>query len=340
MYSKEIETLSTNFPDPEHKKIAFYIGLLLAISSSIFIGSSFIIKKLSLKRLNKVGGIRAGAGGFGYLKDWMWWVGFLTMGVGELANFGAYAFAPASLVTPLGALSVLVSAVLASKFLNEILSFNAKMGCLLCILGSIVIVIHAPHEEEFDSIDELLSKVMEPDFLYYLFIVSVIVISIVFFLGPRYGSRYVTVYVALCSAMGSLTVMSCKALGLSIRAAATGDLPYKKLWIVFLLLFIVVLFICLQMNYLNKALDIFDTSLVTPVYYVMFTTMVIVVSAILFKEWAHMEWTSILGVLCGFGITIVAIFLLSGNHKEIHVSIARNSREFREYGSSRFPRTV
>jgi len=32
----------------------------------------------------------------------------VTVGVGEATNFLAYAFAPASLVTPLGALSVLV----------------------------------------------------------------------------------------------------------------------------------------------------------------------------------------------------------------------------------------
>ena len=30
------------------------------------------------------------------------------MGIGEIANFAAYAFAPAILVTPLGALSVLI----------------------------------------------------------------------------------------------------------------------------------------------------------------------------------------------------------------------------------------
>jgi hypothetical protein len=30
------------------------------------------------------------------------------MGIGELCNFAAYGFAPASVVTPLGALSVLV----------------------------------------------------------------------------------------------------------------------------------------------------------------------------------------------------------------------------------------
>lgn len=32
----------------------------------------------------------------------------LTMVVGEVANFAAYAFAPAILVTPLGALSIIV----------------------------------------------------------------------------------------------------------------------------------------------------------------------------------------------------------------------------------------
>ena len=32
----------------------------------------------------------------------------LTMVVGEIANFAAYAFAPAILVTPLGALSIIV----------------------------------------------------------------------------------------------------------------------------------------------------------------------------------------------------------------------------------------
>lgn len=49
------------------------------------------------------------------------------MGVGEAANLLAYAFAPAALVTPLGALSVLVAAVLSSKFLNEHLNFIGKV---------------------------------------------------------------------------------------------------------------------------------------------------------------------------------------------------------------------
>lgn len=52
---------------------------------------------------------------------------FFSVGIGEFANFAAYAFAPASLVTPLGALSVLVAAILASRFLNEKLNLLGKV---------------------------------------------------------------------------------------------------------------------------------------------------------------------------------------------------------------------
>ena len=85
----------------------FYIGLSLAISSSVFIGSSFILKKKGLIKLSSQGnnqsqkGLRAAQGGHGYLKEWTWWSGFLTMGLGELCNFAAYGFVPATLVTPL-----------------------------------------------------------------------------------------------------------------------------------------------------------------------------------------------------------------------------------------------
>jgi hypothetical protein len=41
-------------------------------------GSSFIIKKKALIRLNRTGAVRAGAGGFGYLKEWIWWAGLLS----------------------------------------------------------------------------------------------------------------------------------------------------------------------------------------------------------------------------------------------------------------------
>ncbi|XP_075224164.1 magnesium transporter spict [Lycorma delicatula] len=298
----------------------FYIGLGLAISSSFFIGSSFIIKKLALIKLTKGGSIRASAGGFGYLKEWIWWAGLITMGIGEAANFAAYAFAPASLVTPLGALSVLVASVLASKFLNEKLNLLGKLGCFLCVLGSTLIVIHAPKEEEVENLETLLFKLQEPDFVLYVMFVLVITFITACYIGPLYGHRNVAVYLILCSAIGSLTVMSCKGLGLAIKETLSGYQNEMSNWLTWLFLILVIIFVTIQMAYLNKSLDLFNTGIVTPVYYVMFTALVITASAILFKEWVHLSFEDILGNICGFLVVIVAIILLN-TFKDMDVSL-------------------
>ena len=83
------------------------------------------------------------------------------MGVGELCNFAAYGFVPATLVTPLGALSVLISAILSAYFLDEKLNRIGKIGCFLTAIGSTVMVIHAPKEGDVRSIKDLLYKMQE-----------------------------------------------------------------------------------------------------------------------------------------------------------------------------------
>ncbi|CAL1677554.1 unnamed protein product [Lasius platythorax] len=297
----------------------FYIGLGLAISSSGFIGASFIIKKIALIRLQRYGGIRASSGGFGYLKEWIWWAGLLSMGIGETANFIAYAFAPASLVTPLGALSVLVSAVLASKYLNEKLNLLGKMGCLLCVLGSTIIVLHSPKEENVSSLSDLIIKLKQPGYISYVLIVIMCTLSIVFYFGPAYGKQNILVYICLCSSVGSLTVMSCKGLGLALKETISGKENAFVVWLTWVFIFSIILCIMVQMNYLNKSLDLFDTSIVTPIYYVFFTTLVIVASAILFREWERMSVENTLGASCGFLIVIIAIFLLNA-FKEVDIN--------------------
>lgn len=73
-----------------------------------------------------------------------------VMILGELCNFAAYAFVEALVVvricitptskpsnilqTPMGALSVVICAILSSIFLNEKLSFFGWLGCSLCLV--------------------------------------------------------------------------------------------------------------------------------------------------------------------------------------------------------------
>src|SRR5277367_633857 len=82
--------------------------------------------------------------------------------MGEVANFAAYAFAPAILVTPLGALSVLIGAVLGSYFLKEELGTLGKLGCAICLIGSVIIVLHAPPDKEINDVQEILNYAIQP----------------------------------------------------------------------------------------------------------------------------------------------------------------------------------
>jgi drug/metabolite transporter (DMT)-like permease len=86
----------------------------------------------------------------------------LAVIVGETANFAAYAFAPAILVTPLGALSVLIGAVLGSYFLKEELGILGKLGCAICLIGSIIIILHAPADPDIKTIDKILDLAIQP----------------------------------------------------------------------------------------------------------------------------------------------------------------------------------
>ncbi|XP_058007087.1 probable magnesium transporter NIPA4 isoform X4 [Hevea brasiliensis] len=228
-------------------------GLILALSSSIFIGASFIVKKKGLKKAG-ASGIRAGSGGYSYLYEPLWWLGMITMIVGEIANFAAYAFAPAILVTPLGALSIIISAVLAHIILNEKLHIFGILGCVLCVVGSTTIVLHAPQEREIESVKEVWDLATEPAFLFYAALVITAVFVIIFHYIPDYGQTHIMVYIGVCSLVGSLSVMSVKALGIALKLTLSGmnQLIYPQTWAFTL---VVITCVLTQMNYLNKDWD-------------------------------------------------------------------------------------
>lgn len=154
-------------------------------------------------------------------------------------------------------------------------------------------------------------------FATFVIIVALIFICVV---GPRHGQTNILVYITICSVIGSLSVSCVKGLGIAIKEVIAGHavLSNPLAWLLVLSL---VVCVSTQINYLNKALDIFNTSLVTPIYYVFFTTSVLMCSAILFKEWEHMGYDDIIGTLSGFFTIIIGIFLLHA-FKDINISLA------------------
>ncbi|XP_038897343.1 probable magnesium transporter NIPA6 isoform X3 [Benincasa hispida] len=244
----------------------------------------------------------------------------ITMIVGEFSNFVAYIYAPAILVTPLGAISIIVSAVLAHFFLKEKLQKMGVLGCILCVVGSTMIVLHAPGERTPSSVDEIWELATQPTFLLYTASVIAIVLFLVLYCEPRYGQTNILIYIGICSIIGSLTVMSIKAIGIAIKLTMEGwsQVAHFQTWV-----FVMVAISCIiiQLNYLNKvkisfwslyfgfhsnlALDTFDTAVVSPIHYAMFTSFTIFASVIMFKDWSGQSASSIASELCGF-VTILS----------------------------------
>ncbi|ETN40140.1 uncharacterized protein HMPREF1541_04416 [Cyphellophora europaea CBS 101466] len=283
------------------------VGLSLAVASGVFIGISFVLKKVGLLKANAKYNEEAGEG-YGYLKNAHWWGGMILMIIGEICNFVAYAFVDAILVTPLGALSVVVTTVLSAIFLKERLSFVGKVGCFACIIGSIIIVMNAPEQSAVADIQEMQHFVIAPGFLSYAGVIIVGCAIIAFWVGPRYGKKSMLVYLSVCSLIGGLSVVATQGLGSAVVAQAGGK-PQFNQWFLYVLLVFVIATLLTEIIYLNKALNLFNAALVTPTYYVFFTSATIVTSAILFRGFKG-TGVQIATVIMGFLVICSGVVLL------------------------------
>lgn len=146
-------------------------------------------------------------------------------------------------------------------------------------------------------------------FVTFAVLITVVALVLIFIVAPRRGQTNILIYILICSLIGAFSVSSVKGLGIAIKQMLEWKPVYRHP-LVYVLVGTLVLSVSTQINYLNKALDVFNTSLVTPIYYVCFTTTVVTCSIILFKEWSTMDLGDIVGTLSGFCSIIIGIFLL------------------------------
>ncbi|KAJ8435215.1 hypothetical protein Cgig2_028401 [Carnegiea gigantea] len=81
-----------------------------------------------------------------------------------------------------------------SFYLKEKLHIFGVVGCILCVVGSTTIVLHAPHERDIESVKQVWHLATQP------------VALLIFYFVPRYGKTHLAVYVGVCSLMGSITI--------------------------------------------------------------------------------------------------------------------------------------
>jgi hypothetical protein len=152
----------------------------------------------------------------------------------------------------MGALSVVICAILSTIFLKERLSFVGKVGCFNCIIGSVVIAVNAPEQSSVARIQDMKKWVIAPGFLSYAGVVIVACVVIALWLGPKYGKKTMMVYITICSLIGGLSVVATQGLGAAVVAQASGTYGGQfKEWFLYVLLVFVVATLLTEIIYLN-----------------------------------------------------------------------------------------
>jgi len=254
------------------------IGIVLALSGNVLISVSLNMQKYAHNQ-NEARGVAKQS----YLKLKLWWVGMTLMAIGETGNFLAYAYAPATIVAPLGAVSVVSNCFLAHFVLKEHIGMRNILGVCLAIVGSIIIVLYAPSSDQQLTMDVLVQYMTEWSFIVLVTLI-VLAVLVLFSLKDAVKKRYVVVYTLICSLTGALTVMCIKGVSTALVLTLQGHNQFYNVlpWV---LVGTVVLTLMIQLKYLNLAMMHFGASEVVPVYYVLFTFCSIMAGVLLFKEY-------------------------------------------------------
>lgn len=141
----------------------------------------------------------------------------------------------------MGSISVVVAAILSHYFLKESLTFFVStraaqgtaqklegapqrsqadtqgwIGCILCILGSVILALNAPEQSSVRTIKEFQGYFVSPGFLTWAGICIAISIFIVVWVAPRYGKKHMLPYISVCSLIGGISVSCTQGLGAAI----------------------------------------------------------------------------------------------------------------------------
>lgn len=248
-----------------------------------------------------------------FLRNPTWWIGTFLMATGEIGNFAAFAFAPASLVAPLGAWSVVLSAILAHVFLHETVSNINLIGIALCVTGAFLIGTSGPDVSsaeaglDADAVSRLLIRL--PFVIFMLLTLSATASLIYISHKTTLGQQYIFVYVGVSSLLGGVTVVCAKALSTFLRLTIEGNSQFGNL-LPFGLGLILACAILAQLRYLNMAMAQFGNAQVIPVYYVLFTSCAMTSGVIMYREFDELTIRN-LPFFVGICSTMSGVFLVS-----------------------------
>ncbi|KAG5929373.1 hypothetical protein E4U42_006113 [Claviceps africana] len=247
-----------------------------------------------------------------YLKSPYWWLGQILITIGEMGNFLAYGFAPASIVSPLGVVALISNCIIAPVMFHERFRARDFWGVVIAVAGVVTVVLSAKQEETKLEPHDVWDAITTTAFEIYMGITTFLII-VLMWVSRRYGRRTILIDLGLVGLFGGYTALATK--GVSSMLSST-------LWrafatpVTYVLILILLVTAVMQIRYVNKALQRFDSTQVIPVQFVLFTLCVILGSAVLYRDFEKTTPKQAAYFVGGCLLTFFGVFLITSGRQQ------------------------
>ncbi|XP_039218945.1 NIPA-like protein 3 isoform X1 [Crotalus tigris] len=292
------------------------IGALLAIFGHLMISIALNLQKYSHIRLVSCKESKT------YFRTKTWWCGLFLLCLGELGVFSAYAFAPLSLIVPLGAVSVIASAIIGVIFIREkwkpkdflrryVLSF---VGCSLAIVGTYLLITFGPNNHEVMTGENIRKHLVSWPFLLYM-LVEIIAFCLLLYFYKEKKANHIVVILLLVALLGSMTVITVKAVAGMVAVSIRGNmqLGYPIFYIMAVCMVATTAF---QAEFLTQASHSFDVSQIASVGYILSTVIGISAGAVFYLDFFGEDVLHICMFSLGCLIAFLGVFLITRNKRK------------------------
>jgi drug/metabolite transporter (DMT)-like permease len=146
-----------------------------------------------------------------YLKSPYWWLGQILITLGEMGNFLAYGFAPASIVSPLGVVALVSNCIIAPVMFHERFRARDFWGVIIAVGGVVTVVFSANQEETKLEPHDVWDAITTMEFEIYLG-VTVSLIVLLMWASSKYGRRTILIDLGLVGLFGLYRFLSLRCL--------------------------------------------------------------------------------------------------------------------------------
>lgn len=273
----------------------------------------------------------------------IWVSGFGIYVIGSLLTAAALNFGAQSVLAPLGALTLVCNAILATKFLGEPFERNKIFGIALVVLGSVLSVIFGPESSDDPiTIDNIKSRWTNLIFLLFFAVWSGLTLfdfALVKVFERKnanntddheivHGANFLMIsYTSIAAYFGSINVLLMKSI---VTILGSFEVDYFADWFFYVTIASIVAVNFLLEFFRQRALFYFDAVFVVPIYQVMLILGSALMGAVFFDEFATLTSVELALFTLSIGITLFGVAILAYDVGAVYNSVLRKLHLSRE----------